>query len=1015
MNTNERAFFYSVLSWQKRPGRRSVNVVRTLGLALLLCLTTLTIAAHNSIPLEHESYPIHLRLKFDKYPSTSDSNSYLWERRVLSDLYRDSSWAEESTATDRTWRPVDELPRRVKVGLALAGGGIRGTAHVGVLRALEENNIPIHGIAGTSMGAVVGGLYACGHSIEDLESFMKRDIDWENILGDEPSRQSLPMWVRLREKPREPGIDLNATGDWWPPFSYVQEFGITVGQKLTDEIAERSLEADYRAGFKFDSLSVPFGAILTNLNTGKSELMVEGTISTATRASVSSPIYFEPTIIRGVPYADGAILDDLPVDAFIPFDTSRVPDKLMNTADEDEILYVIGVYPSKRRDVRETVQEPELAGPLGFGVMARTRSLARDYHLWNSWDAAHGKIDMEIEGWLDFSPQSLTNMIHAGYDGAWREIPRIKREIATLEDSLRPSKQIRPISRLSSVKLFSIVEDDTTLVKGSGKRDAILKALRLKQGSYLEKIDICDAMKRIYGLGLYEDVQAKISNVDSDWTVTFFLKRKEKYRGSLKVILKGVPGSACDSVVEEVSTKRERVLNFSEVKELVERSFVEQGFVSPRVDSVRLRPSKRSPDTIYVHVHKGIPIRGVKIVCDDTTDTRTKQALEREFSGPFSPRQVLDKAAHVHREFQLKTIAVEGLEEDTLVIAVKKKTTHTLEFPALSLEMYEGFNFFCELRNRRIRKLSDWALYANYTQNFPLKVAQELPRGQRLGAGRQRCRSLLPIPDVNVHWMSLRFPSQPDTSHYDKKFDEICGQLSLPVYFESFAFIPAVEVAGVATYMMHQPKEWQGQVTGVSWLRYDNLDRMVFPESGWKADIDAKVDLKNNSWSRARMRMVGVPFRWRIQNKITTTLALRSFGSWYSDDTPCHERYSLGGITPTGSYQLTRHDSEDLPGHTKYEFIEPLMWKVGGSARLAFIERSLLGIRANAHLEGSLYIADAVPQGKSLFSADRIRVCPTAGAYLDTSFGNFGLALKGTRGNIWHHLYLSVVLYGLGL
>ena len=91
------------------------------------------------------------------------------------------------------------------------------------------------------------------------------------------------------------------------------------------------------------------------------------------------------------------------------------------------------------------------------------------------------------------------------------------------------------------------------------------------------------------------------------------------------------------------------------------------------------------------------------------------------------------------------------------------------------------------------------------------------------------------------------------------------------------------------------------------------------------------------------------------------------------------------------------------------------MWKVGGSARLAFIERSLLGIRANAHLEGSIYIADAIPQGEPFSSHDRLQVCPTGGVYLDTSFGNFGIALKGTRRNIWHNLYLSIVYYGLGL
>lgn len=984
-------------------------------LLLLILLTSTQLYAHKS------TYPIYIKLIFDK---EAKPDSYLWDRKVLPDS---TSWAKQSY-DGKNWELITELPRKVKVGIALAGGGIKGIAHIGVLRALEENNIPIHAIAGTSMGAIIGGIYACGYYIDTLEWIVTNDIDWNAIFSDQPPRQYLPLWERLRGKPREPGVDINIY--WKKPFiSLDLGTGLRTAQKYTDELVKRTLEYDYRYGFNFNNLPIPFGAILTDMMTGKSKLLREGTVSTAGRASGSLPIVFEPMNIGGVPYVDGGVLDDLPVDAFIRFDSSRAPDNMMNIIGEDTINYVIAVYPLKMRGIRDVIKEmPSLSGPLGISVMSRTLNLARDYHVWNSWDAAHGKIDIDVEGWFDFSPEKLKDMYRAGYSATWREINNIKKEIAALEARLRHSEQPQQTHLISTIKILSIIKDDTTHLKERKEIERIEKAIRLKEGCYVEKIDICDVLKRIYNLGEFEDIIAKIDNANEDWVITFILKKKKSYLDSLKVILKAGPISLCDSLVEkvvkEVVKKKERALNFSEIKEIVEISFVKQGFVSPHLDSIKFCSSIESADTLLIYARQGTYINGVKISC---RDIRMKKALEKEFNKPFSPGKVLEKASYIHKEFCLKTIAVEGLKGDSLIIAVERKSTHTLEFPYITLATYEGINLFGELRNRR---WFTWSPYFSYVYNFPAKYSHDLPQGHKFIMGLQRTRSISLIPDINAYWTRLRFLSNQATMAFDKEFVEIGSELNLPIYLNNLAFIPGFEFKLIEKGMnreipdINEDKVWLGHFNGIFGIKFDNLDRIIFPESGWKLDFDTKVGKENNSWwNRARVRVIGAPLRYRIQNRVTMTLTTKFFGSYYSKETPDHELYSLGGFTPVGSYQIDVLDSEDFPGYKRYEITEQLMWKTVGSLRLALMERSLLGLKFNIHLEGSVYFADAIPRGGPFFSKDRqLLVSPEAGIYFDTSYFNAGLTIRQTyrKGDprsisrFYHNVHISIVYYGFG-
>jgi hypothetical protein len=123
----------------------------------------------------------------------------------------------------------------------------------------------------------------------------------------------------------------------------------------------------------------------------------------------------------------------------------------------------------------------------------------------------------------------------------------------------------------------------------------------------------------------------------------------------------------------------------------------------------------------------------------------------------------------------------------------------------------------------------------------------------------------------------------------------------------------------------------------------------------------------------------------------------------------------MGGITPIGSYQLRLYDFEDLPGYSRNKFIEPCMFKLGGSARFTLVEMEVLGLRANLDFLSSLYWAGASDSWSSMLDEDANFFAQNMGVHLDTSILNIGLGWSNTTGNFFKDLNLSVVFYGIGI
>lgn len=195
---------------------------------------------------------------------------------------------------------------RPRIGLVLGGGGAKGFAHIGVIEELERRHIPIDVIAGTSMGAVVGSMYAIGNDAAGIKA-IAGGIDWVTVFNDSPKRADLSF--RRKREVREILLNFRLGIEDGKP---VLPRGALGGQRLFSTVQE--LLAPWRATEDFNNLPIPFRAVATNIVTGQHVVMGTGNLSTAVFASMSIPAGFPPVKREGLLLVDGSISDNLPVD-----------------------------------------------------------------------------------------------------------------------------------------------------------------------------------------------------------------------------------------------------------------------------------------------------------------------------------------------------------------------------------------------------------------------------------------------------------------------------------------------------------------------------------------------------------------------------------------------------------------------------------------------------------------------------------------------------------------------------
>src|ERR1700730_3864995 len=209
-------------------------------------------------------------------------------------LWSAASWA----APDPAVRP--------RICLVLSGGGARGMAHIGVLKVLEDLKIPIDCLAGTSMGAIVGGLYASGMTALEIDATM-RSVDWQEAFRDAPPRRDLAFRRKQDDRNFLVRLPLGLKhGQILLPKGLIQ------GQKLQETL--RQLTLQFNDSTDFDKLPTAFRAVATDLESGAAVLLDKGDLAIAMRASISAPGVFAPVDYQGRLLVDGGLAENLPID-----------------------------------------------------------------------------------------------------------------------------------------------------------------------------------------------------------------------------------------------------------------------------------------------------------------------------------------------------------------------------------------------------------------------------------------------------------------------------------------------------------------------------------------------------------------------------------------------------------------------------------------------------------------------------------------------------------------------------
>jgi NTE family protein len=197
-----------------------------------------------------------------------------------------------------------QKPEDPKVGLVLSGGGAKGFAHIGVLKVIDSLGINIDYIAGTSMGAIIGSLYASGYSGRQLEVLFENQ-DFDELINDKFKRSSMSFFER--ESAEKYAVVLP-----FDKFSITLPSALSRGQKVYNLLYQLMLPVNDI--HKFSELPIPFFCMATNIETGASVLMEEGVLAEAVTASGALPSLFQPVVVDGQILVDGGVTNNFPVE-----------------------------------------------------------------------------------------------------------------------------------------------------------------------------------------------------------------------------------------------------------------------------------------------------------------------------------------------------------------------------------------------------------------------------------------------------------------------------------------------------------------------------------------------------------------------------------------------------------------------------------------------------------------------------------------------------------------------------
>lgn len=392
----------------------------------------------------------------------------------------------------------------LKIGLVLSGGGAKGYAHVGVLKVIEESGLKIDYIGGTSMGAIVGGLYASGYNAEQLEEIIK-EIDFNELIFNEKQRKDVPFFNKEFDDKYLLSLAIKDSKLSLPK-------GLSKGQGTLNLLSEYLSHTHNQTDFT--RLDIPFICIGTDLETGKQKIFNSGFLPKAVMASGAYPTLFNPLEIDGHFYTDGGVVNNFPV--------QEVMDMGAN--------FIIGI------DLGEGLMPYE-----DLTDVTRVIEQIISFGIENKTEEQRGKVDVhikpQVEGISVTNFELKDSIVNQGFQSGLQVKPIFDSLAKIHPASKRKSIEIKKEFLISDIQIEGLIDYS---------RNYTLGKLKIKMPKTVTYQEIKNAISALYATGNFERIDHKIiptengnqlyievKETDTKYYAKFSLHYDELFKSSL--------------------------------------------------------------------------------------------------------------------------------------------------------------------------------------------------------------------------------------------------------------------------------------------------------------------------------------------------------------------------------------------------------------------------------------------------------------------------------------------------
>lgn len=826
-------------------------------------------------------------------------------------------------------QPSRSRDRKPRLGIALAGGGARAASSLGVLRVLEREGIQVSAIAGTSMGAIIGGLFAAGYTADEVEVMLLKN-DWNDIFQDTPPR--IFLTPEQKKTDTQHLIEFNFIGG-----RFIPPPGLSAGQKLAALLSEKTIAASFEAGHDFNRLAIPFRAVATDMETGEPVAIGKGPLHDAIRASAAIPFIFQPVEVNGRFYIDGGASKNLPVDVV----------KAMGA----EI--VIAVDP---------LEKPQKGRPTSLFDMAnRVITLQVEKESVRQAGLADIVIQPDVSAYSFTDFPRMKEIIKIGEDAAIAALPKIRELLR--KGTVRPAEQRYRITGFT-ISGNKIVQNED-----------IMKAITIEPaGMELSSADIENLLAAIYDMGVFEQADLDLVKDAAGYHASLSV-RENPVVTSIEIT--GNSLIPTDEIMSALNWQLNQPLNSVTVSRSLNRlldHWRKQGYILARVEHTTMRQD----GILDIKIYEG-RIDDIRLI----GQRRTRSSLVRReiatiIGQPLNIKTLEQDIQHLYAlgYFEYLALGIEDSGKDGLVLVFKvKERPRGRVGLGLRYDLEDSFTgltdiIFDNVTGRGIRLYLN-TRYGNYTditlgyhspvllrtrfvhtiEGFYRQRTYNIYQNKDLAAGIDIARAGL---DISFGYQWFRIGDTYIRYRYteDRTASVFGTALEENIHIGSLAFISTI----------------------------DSLDRHPFASKGilFKGAYEAASKVYGSS---REFRKASVSGQFNIPIGERHTVIIEAAGGAGSGDIPYHEKFGIGGA----DYLI----SHPLIGYKRREFVGANLLAFSAGYRLKLTEYQLKLIRA-VYLNFTAQAAN-VWDTRDTVSTRNLRRGVGMGLHADTIVGPFRL------------------------